>query len=258
MRSRTYDGRVPELPASVRVALWVSHAWARGLDPEAAVARALPDVDIVLALPEQVALWGELGERSLYAALPRPGARGLLPPCGEECLDHASFVGEAVFVPGVGAVSVPRHVTFGAQEPGLALRWETHDAHPVPVHRLAGVDVAGADLDLRQAVHAAIDDLGDGGWADAWQRDRPERVEQQWALPSELPERVRGLVVRAGAILEICEAGLEHAEGSTTTGLAAARRGPLLGLRAVATSALEAATCAGVSYLAAHSRTMRS
>ena len=52
-------------------------------------------------------------------------------------------------------MSVPRHVTFGADEPGLALRWEAYDADPVPVHRLAGMDPAGADRDLRTAVHAA-------------------------------------------------------------------------------------------------------
>lgn len=249
---------MPELPASVRVALWVSHAWARGPDPEAAIAQALPDVDIVLGLSEQVTLWRDLGEQAVYAALPRPGARGLLPPCDEEGFDAATFVGEAVFVAGVGTVSVPRHVTFGTQDPGLALRWEAYDAEPVPVHRLAGVDVAAADLDLRRAVHDTIDALGDGGWADAWQRERPHRAEQRWGLPPDLPERVRGVVVRSGAILEICDAGLEHVEGSATAELGDSRRAPLVGLREVATSALEAATCSGVSYLAAQSRTMRS
>lgn len=249
---------MPELPASIRVALWVSNAWAKRLDPEAEIARALPDVDIVLGLVEQVTLWRDLGEQAVYAALPRPGARGLLPHCDEEGFASATYVGEAVFVAGVGAVSVPRHVTFGEQEPGLALRWEAYDAEPVPVHRLAAVDPVAADLALRRAVHDAIDSLGDGGWADAWQRERPHQVEQRWGLPPDLPERVRGLVVRAGAILEICDAGLEHAEGSATAELAGSRRAPLLTLRAVATSALEAATCAGVSYLAAQSRTMRS
>ena len=249
---------MPELPASVRVALWTSHAWAHGLDPSTALRQALEDVDIVLGLDEQLGLWRELGERSVYAALPRPGARGLLPRCGADAFDSATFVGEAVFAPGIGALSVPRHVTFGAQQPGLALRWEAFDAEPVPVHRLAGTDVGLADRDLRTAVHDTIDDLGDGGWVDGWQRDQPQRVEQHWRLPPGLPERARGLLVRAGAVLEICDAGLEHAEGSSTAELTAYRRACLLRLRGVSTAALEAATCAGVSYLADQSRTTRS
>ncbi|MCA1781006.1 MAG: hypothetical protein LC679_02205 [Intrasporangiaceae bacterium] len=247
-----------QLPASIRVALWVSHAWAHERDLDAALAQALPDVDIVLGLPEQLGLWRGLGENAVYASLPRPGASGLLPQCDEEAFDAATFVGEAVFAAGVGAVSIPRHVTFGAQDPGLALRWEAYDAAPVPVHRLAGVDVTAADRDLRAAVHTATDALGDGGWADAWQRERPGRVEREWGLPPDLPDRVRALVVRAGVILEIAEAGLAHADGSTSAELAEHRRAPLLVLRAVAETALEAAACGGVAYLAAQSRTMRS
>ena len=249
---------MPELPASVRVALWVSHAWSRDLDLEEALAQALPDVDIVLGLGEHLSLWRDLGEPAVYAALPRPGARGLLPLCGEEALDAATFVGEAVFAAGLGAVAIPRHVTFGDQQPGLALRWEAFGADPVAVHRLAGVEVAAADRDLRTAVHAAIDTLEDGGWVDAWQRERPRAVEREWGLPPELPERMRALVVRAGGILEIAEAGLEHAEGSSSADLAAHRRAPLQVLRGVAGSALEAAACAGVCYLAAQSRATRS
>ena len=39
---------MPELPASVRVAAWVTHAWAGGVTLTEAVERALPDVDAVL------------------------------------------------------------------------------------------------------------------------------------------------------------------------------------------------------------------
>lgn len=228
------------------------------LDHEEALAQALPDVDIVLGLGEHLSLWRDLGEPAVYAALPRPGARGLLPECHDEAFDAAAFVGEALFAAGVGAVSVPRHVTFGAQQPGLALRWEAYGADPVPVHRLAGVDVAAADRELRTAVHVAIDTLEDGGWVDAWQRQRPGPVEREWGLPPGLPERVRSLVVRAGGILEIVEAGLAHADGSSSAELAARRRAPLQGLRGVAVTALEVAACAGVSYLAAQSRATRS
>lgn len=249
---------MPELPASIRVALWTTHVWVRGGDLEASVRRALPDVDIVLGLAEQLTLWRDLGERAVYAALPRPGALGLLPGGSPAATDAATHIGEAVFAPGLGTVCVPAHVAFGAQQPGLALRWEAFDADPVPTHRLAGVDVAAADQDLRVAVHTAIDTLEDGGWVDAWQRQRPGAAEREWGLPPELPPRVRGLILRAGSILEIADAGLEHAHGSASADLAARRAAPLHRLRAVANAALEGASCAGVSYLAAQSRATRS
>src|SRR5690606_21907515 len=118
---------------------------------------------------------------------------------------------------GVGGLSTPRLVHFGAADDGLAVRWESHDADPVPAHRLAGIDLADADRQLRQAVHAVADDLGDGGWVDAWQPQPPTLSERQWALPGDLPDRVRGLLVRAGSVLEIADRGLEHADASTTT-----------------------------------------
>lgn len=249
---------MPELPASIRVALWTTHAWVRGAELEGSVRRALPDVDIVVGLTEQLALWRDLGERAVYAALPRPGALGLLPGGSATATGAATQIGEAVFAAGLGTVCVPAHVAFGAQQPGLALRWESFDADPVPVHRLAGVDVAAADQSLRSAVHSAIDTLEDGGWVDAWQRQRPGAAEREWGLPPELPHRVRGLILRAGSILEIADAGLEHAQGSASADLAARRRAPLHRLRDVATTALESASCAGVTYLAAQSRATRS
>lgn len=271
---------MPELPSSVRVALWTSYAWSLGLDAGGVLERALPDVDLVLGLEETLALWRELGERAVYASLARPGAPGLLPRCSPEALDAATCAGEAVFIAGVGGLAVPRLVPFGSgaslpDSPaevgraegrrrrsgggqGLAARWETFDADPVPVHRLAGVDVAGADQRLRTHVHAAIDALGDGGWADAWQRERSSQVEHSWSLPPDLPERVRAVLVRAGSILEITDAGLGHAQGSSSADLEHARRAPLLALQDAATEAMESAACAGSAYLASQSRSTRS
>lgn len=271
---------MPELPSSVRVALWTSYAWSLGADPSTVLARALPDVDLVLGLEDTLALWRELGEQAVYAALPRPGASGLLPRCTPEAFDAATCAGEAVFVAGVGGLAVPHLVAFGSDDPrarsaaegaraqdrgerdtrgqGLAVRWETFDAEPVPVHRLAGLDVAGADHRLRSGVHTAIDALGDGGWADAWQRERPTQVEHRWSLPPDLPARVRGLLVRAGSVLEITDAGLTHAQGSSTADLESVRRGPLLALQDAAAGAMEAAACAASSYFAAQSRSTRS
>ncbi|NLW98704.1 MAG: hypothetical protein GXY39_03265 [Actinomycetales bacterium] len=266
---------MPELPASVRVALWTSFAWSAGAEQTAVLRRALPDVDLVLGLEDKLRLWRDLGEQAVYAALPRPGAAGLLPRCGTDAYGAATSAGEAVFVAGVGGLAVPRLVTFGAdreltaagsdarqrtasRSPGLAVRWESFDAEPVPVHRLSGLDVTGVDRRLRTEVHAAIDRLGDGGWVDAWQRERPSQVERSWSLPPALPERVRGLLVRAGSILEITDAGLSHAEGSSSVHLRASRSAVLLTLQGAAVEAMETAACAASSYFAAQSRTTRS
>lgn len=250
---------MPELPASVRVAVWTSFAWAQGVDADTVLRRALPDVDVVLGLSERLALWQEVGERAVYAALPRPGAPGLLPRCSTDAFAAAADAQEAVFVAGVGGLAVPRLVTFGAEDDaigseGLAIRWESFDAAPVPVHRLAGVDVAGADRALRQAVHAAADGLGDGGWVDAWQGQPARATECEWSLPTDLPERVRGLLARAGSILEIAELGLSHAERSTTAQLTGERQSALRPLRDTAVAALEAATCSAGAYFAAQPR----
>ena len=102
------------------------------------------------------------------------------------------------------------------------------------------------------------DGHGDGGWVDAWQRQSPGATQREWSLPGDLPDRVRGLVVRAGSVLEVTQAGLEHADGSATAALTEHRRRTLLALRAAATEALEVAACAGAGYLAAQSRRTRS
>src|SRR5690606_16854101 len=198
-----------------------------------------------------------LGETAVYAALPRPGARGLLPECGSEAFDAAAGAEEAIFAAGIGAVAVPRLVGLNGSFRGAGLAWDAFDASPVPVHRLAGVDLVAADRGLRHGVHDAIDSLGDGGWADAWQRELPTRTGRQWSLPSSLPARPRDLIVRAGSILEVVDLGLDHAEGSSSAPLGQARRHTLLHLRDIATHALEAGAAAVSGYFAAQSRSTR-
>lgn len=147
----------------------------------------------------------------------------------------------------------------GTASGGLAIRWEGFDAEPMPVHRLAGVDVAGADQELRVAIHTTTEALGDGGWVDAWARPPSlGRAGREWSLPTEMPGRVLGLITRAAGVLRIAESGLEHADGSTSALLAEQRRAALLSLRDSATHALEAATCAAAGYFAAQSRSTRS
>lgn len=236
------------------MALWVGHAWSCDADAESVLRAALPDVDVVLGLAERLRLWRQLGEPTVYVALPRPGSAGLLQRCAPEVADAAMSAGECLFVAGLGGLLVPTPVAFGVQGTGLAVRWEAFDADPVPAHRLGGLDVAGADRRLRVAVHQAIDGLGDGGWVDAWQRQAPAALQREWSLPGDLPDRVRSLVVRAASVLEVTEVGLEHADGSASAALTDQRRRTLLTLRAAAADALEVAACAGAGYLAAQSR----
>lgn len=237
----------------MRVAVWSSFAWASGADAASVIPRALPDVTD-RGLADRLALWRDLGERAVYAALPRTGMRGLLPDCGPEALDAATRAEEAVFAPGIGAIAVPRFLGRRCSLDGTGLAWDSFDATPVPVHRLAGVDVAAADRSLRVRVHEAIDALGDGGWSDAWQRGHEDRVELHWSLPSSLPARPRDLIVRAGAVLEVVDLGLEHADGSASAALTDERRAPLLGLRDAATHALEVAVAAIAGYFASQPR----
>ena len=64
---------MPELPASVRLALWTTAAWNGGPSLEKALAAALPDVDHVAGDLGRLDLWHDLGERALLVALPAPG-----------------------------------------------------------------------------------------------------------------------------------------------------------------------------------------
>lgn len=241
----------------MRVAVWVSHAWSVGADAESVLPHALPDVTD-RGLGVHLRLWQDLGERAVYAALPRPGDRGLLPDCRPDAYDAATGAGEAVFAAGIGSLAVPRFVGLDPSRPGSGLTWDVFDAAAVPVHRLAGVDLPGADRRLRQEVHAAIDALGDGGWVDAWQRDHGPGEDRRWSLPPELPERARAVIVRSATVLQIAEAGLLHATGSAGAGLAQARGHTLLRLREAASAALETATAAAAGYFAAQSRSTRS
>ena len=80
---------MPELPASVRIALWVTSAWRGGESLESAVDSALPDVDAVGPGVRTLDLWHDLGERTVLVALPSSGDPTSLPRCGPDALDAA-------------------------------------------------------------------------------------------------------------------------------------------------------------------------
>lgn len=194
-----------ELPASVRTALWVTHAWSRGTTPSDALRSALPDIDHTSGLEEQVRLWRDLGESALLVALPGPGDTAGLPRCGPVATDAAVEAGEALFVPALGGLLVPEHSTYGsAGAEGHRIDWMAHDADPVAPHRLEALDHAQVERHLRRRMLAAIDELdtvGGSPWADDLTRDLvDDRLGRDWALPPTLPDRARKVIGLAATL----------------------------------------------------------
>ena len=62
-----------ELPASVRLALWITASWRGDLGTTDALGRAFPDLDHVAGDLARLDVWRDLGEQALFVALPRPG-----------------------------------------------------------------------------------------------------------------------------------------------------------------------------------------
>ena len=136
---------MPELPASVRIALWVTAAWQDGSPLASAVESALPDVDAVGPGIHTLDLWRELGERTLLVALPSSGDPSSLPRCGPDALAAALEAEECVVAPGLGAMLVPSWSSFGAPgatgpDAGTRLDWTAYDCDPVPTHRVEALD----------------------------------------------------------------------------------------------------------------------
>lgn len=204
-----------QLPASVRVALWATHAWATGADLSAALRRALPDIDHTDGLHEQLDLWHDLGELAVLVALPGPGHVVGLPRCGPTATQAAVEAGEALFVPGLGGLLVPEHSTYGsAGATAHRIDWVAHDADPVPTHVIEALDPAQLERPLRRRVLAAIDELEDIG-GQSWSADLAhdlvdDRLGADWALPPGLPARARTVIGMAATLSLAATVGLDH------------------------------------------------
>lgn len=243
-----------ELPASVRVALWVTHAWSGGTSPTEALHRALPDIDHTEGLLEQVRLWRDLGEAALLVALPGPGDVAGLPRCGPVATDAAVEAGEALFVPGLGGLLVPEHSTFGsAGAEGHRLDWVAHDADPVPPHRIEALDHAQLERHLRRRMLAAVDELdaiGGHPWGEDLARDLlDDRLGADWALPAPLTGRARTVIGLAATISLAASLGLE-ASGTLTAAHEQSRSAALRTLRRDAERTLADATNAACATFA--------
>ena len=211
-----------ELPASVRTALWVTHAWSGGTTLTRAIEQALPDIDHTQGLVEQVRLWHDLGESALLVALPGPGDVTGLPGTGPVAMAAAVEAGEALFVPALGGLLVPEYSTFGSEGArGHRIDWMAHDADPVPAHRIEALDHAQVERTLRRRMLTAVDELdaiGGSPWADELARDLvDDRLGTDWALPPSLPDRARKVIGLAATLSIAAGTGLESSGALSAT-----------------------------------------
>ncbi len=247
-----------ELPASVRVALWATAAFAGRADVSTVVDRALPDLDHVEGLTEPLGMWQGLGERAVLVALPRPGDLTGMPRGSADLLAAASEAAECVFIPGLGGALVPEIAPFGpAGDQGWSARWTLHDAEPFPTHRTQALDLGQVELGLRTelATHTeALLAAGGVPFGDAAQERlaglRRTSQAQPWGLPAGLPGRAERLIALAAGVLTLTDAGLDPALDSVDLATTASRGQTLRRLQAVAATALADATNTAVLHLA--------
>ncbi len=245
---------MPDLPVSVRLALWVTQAWARSSDVAEAIARAHPDADTVVGDLDRLALWRDLGEQAVLVALPAPGDSGSMPSAGPGALAAATAAGECVLAPGLGGILVPEVAGYGPEgDRGLRVDWTAYDADPVPRHRVEALQARQAGRDLARAVAAATAELErwgghpfDPGRAHA----EAARDRHQWALPREIPAEMAATIRSAAAVGTTAERGLAAGQGALDSVVLAGRERALRVLRRDAENALVAATNAAVAAMA--------
>lgn len=253
--------RMTELPASVRLALWVTAAWKGGepgLTLEQAVARAHPDIDHVAGDLDRLDLWHQLGEQALFVALPRSGDLTSLPGMDSDVRDLAVEAGEAVYAAGLGGLLIPRTSSFGsASDTGWRTDWTAHDADPVPTHRIEQLDIGMIERDLRSGLAQLTDRLEEVG-STSWSTRSPTGArlggdsDDDWAIP-DLPPRIRRTIALAadiGAVVESAYAGDHVTSGAVTAASAVGREWLVRDVAALADRALTQAANVGVMTLA--------
>jgi hypothetical protein len=250
--------RVAELPASVRLAAWVTSAWHGDLRLEEAIQRSHPDIDHVDGAMSPLRAWAEVGERALFVALPRPGDLTGLPGCPVSAGGHAAQSGECVYVAGVGGLLVPTLSSFGPDEDrGLRADWTAYDADPVPRHRIEMLDLREVERSLAGRLHELTEQLESTGgtpWGTRGRIRAEALLEQQdWALPAEMPTtalRVMTVAATAGALAEEAVTSVDLGSHGVDVGTSGARERLLRRLGADADLALAAATNVAVMSLA--------
>jgi hypothetical protein len=250
---------MPELPASVRLALWTTAAWSRGTDLDAAMAAALPDVDHVAGDVDRLGLWHELGERALLAALPAPGDLRGMPGAPAAAQGAAASAGECVFVPGIGGMLVPTISSYGSPtsgslDVGTRVDWHAHDADPVPRHRIEALETSQLERHLREELVMATEALEAMGGQPFAREAAHEMAEAalggRWGLPDGLPGRAQRVIVMAGTVSRIVDVALTTPDGTLSAAASASRHTLLIRLQRSADRALAEATNAACAVLA--------
>ncbi|EWT01786.1 hypothetical protein N865_07970 [Intrasporangium oryzae NRRL B-24470] len=194
-----------ELPASVRLALWVTTAWRGELSTSDALRRSFPDVDHVAGDLARLDVWRDLGERALFVALPRPGDLSRMPRGSASGSAHAAATGECVFVAGLGGLLVPTLTEFGPEgDIGLRVDWTAYDADPVPRHRMEMLDLRQVERDLLERLRdhvRAFESVGGAPWGHAARAEAEAAVDTGlWGLPDDTPGRaLRVMALAANA-----------------------------------------------------------
>ena len=248
-----------ELPASVRLSLWTTHAWATGAPLEAAVRRALPDIDHVDGDLGRLSVWRDLGEQALLVALPAPGDLVGLPRASAEALGAAAAGGEAVFVPALGGMLVPSISSFGDDvrgglDVGTRVDWTAYDAEPVPRHRVEALEASQLERHLREELRIVtehLDALGGQPFAATASRALADAaLGGRWGLPAGLPGRAAQVIALAGTVARVVDVAVVAGDGALNASTAASRHSLLLRLQRAADRALADATNAACAVLA--------
>lgn len=242
---------MPELPVSVRLALWVTHAWTHGRDADAVINAAHPDLARTTGNLAQLDIWHSLGERALFVALPAPGDLVGLPTAPPDATSAAVTAGECVFVASLGGLLVP-------DVDAWVTTWHHHKAEPVPAHVIDGIDPGAIRRRLMGAVADATEELeivGGQPWNGAAVRD--EMTSTGWALPHDLPPRILDTVRLSAAVWSAAHAGLAEPSGAVDTATTAHRETVLRRLARVADRCLADSANAAASTLARESLTRK-
>ena len=157
-----------ELPASVRLALWMTASWRGDLGTTDALGRAFPDLDHVAGDLARLDVWRDLGERALFVALPRPGDLSRMPRGSAAATAAAADAGECVFVAGIGGILVPTLSEFGPEgDVGVRVDWAAYEADPMPRHRMEMLDLREIERELMMRLRehtVRFDEVGGHPW----------------------------------------------------------------------------------------------
>ncbi len=194
------------LPASVRLAPWMTAAFRGDVHLDTALTRAHPGVDNVRGDLVRIREWAELGERTLLVALPRPGDLTGMPRAGPAACAAAAEAGECVFVAGSGGLLVPELSRFGpAGDEGVAATWTAYDSEPVARHVLDALSLADLEralVDLLRRSTAELEQVGGVPWSSD-PREEADRslAGARWGLPDELsPGRCGSWISPPGSV----------------------------------------------------------